>query len=209
MEQLCARRIVRQRPGRMRNDIGAGRREMHVAQVTTDELSQADEAFAGNRLLSTFTREARALIEPFGDDGRARARARSCCQRGDAGRGEPVPGRPDDDLDGRRAVRRPLGRGRLDRPRRRGRRNRQLRPCAGLLARRSAGRRAGVQGADGRARGCQEPLAVHRQSVLPLFRLSAVAGHAVGRRATPSIRFPSGRRAGCSTRRTAPATGSS
>jgi CRP-like cAMP-binding protein len=32
----------------------------------TDELSRADEAFAGNRLLSTFSREARALIEPYG-----------------------------------------------------------------------------------------------------------------------------------------------
>ena len=31
-----------------------------------DELNRADEAFAGNRLLSTFSREARALIEPFG-----------------------------------------------------------------------------------------------------------------------------------------------
>jgi DNA-binding transcriptional regulator YhcF (GntR family) len=37
-----------------------------VAQVTTDELTQADEAFAGNRLLSTFSPEVRALIEPFG-----------------------------------------------------------------------------------------------------------------------------------------------
>lgn len=37
-----------------------------MAEVTTDELKQADEAFAGNRLLSTFSREARALIEPFG-----------------------------------------------------------------------------------------------------------------------------------------------
>lgn len=37
-----------------------------MAQVTTDELTQADEAFAGNRLLSTFSPEARALIEPFG-----------------------------------------------------------------------------------------------------------------------------------------------
>lgn len=35
--------------------------------VTTDELTRADEAFAGNRLLSTFSREARALIEPFGE----------------------------------------------------------------------------------------------------------------------------------------------
>lgn len=37
-----------------------------VTQVTTDELTRADEAFAGNRLLSTFSREARALVEPFG-----------------------------------------------------------------------------------------------------------------------------------------------
>ena len=38
-----------------------------MAETTTDELTQADEAFAGNRLLSTFSREARALIEPFGE----------------------------------------------------------------------------------------------------------------------------------------------
>jgi len=41
-----------------------------VPQVTTDEtdeLNRADEAFAGNRLLSTFSREARALIEPYGE----------------------------------------------------------------------------------------------------------------------------------------------
>lgn len=31
-----------------------------------DELNRADEAFAGNRLLSTFSREARGLLEPFG-----------------------------------------------------------------------------------------------------------------------------------------------
>jgi CRP-like cAMP-binding protein len=37
-----------------------------VAQATTDELDRLDEAFAGNRLLSTFSREDRALIEPFG-----------------------------------------------------------------------------------------------------------------------------------------------
>jgi CRP-like cAMP-binding protein len=36
-------------------------------QATTDELIQADEAFAGNRLLATFSREARALVEPFGN----------------------------------------------------------------------------------------------------------------------------------------------
>ena len=38
-----------------------------MAEVTTDELTRADEAFAGNRLLSTFSREARVLIEPFGE----------------------------------------------------------------------------------------------------------------------------------------------
>ena len=35
--------------------------------VTTDELIQADEAFFGNRLLSTFSPEARALVEPYGE----------------------------------------------------------------------------------------------------------------------------------------------
>lgn len=34
--------------------------------VAADELTQADIAFAGNRLLSTFAAESRALIEPFG-----------------------------------------------------------------------------------------------------------------------------------------------
>jgi CRP-like cAMP-binding protein len=41
-----------------------------MAQVTTqerDELLLADEAFAGNRLLSTFSSEARALVEPHGE----------------------------------------------------------------------------------------------------------------------------------------------
>jgi len=36
-----------------------------MAEVTTDELIRADEAFAGNRLLATFARETRGLIEPF------------------------------------------------------------------------------------------------------------------------------------------------
>jgi CRP-like cAMP-binding protein len=40
--------------------------EMQLTKVTADELTQADQAFAGNRLLATFSREARALIEPFG-----------------------------------------------------------------------------------------------------------------------------------------------
>jgi CRP-like cAMP-binding protein len=38
-----------------------------VPEITTDELIRADHAFAGNRLLSTFSREARALIEPHGE----------------------------------------------------------------------------------------------------------------------------------------------
>jgi CRP-like cAMP-binding protein len=38
-----------------------------MAEIETDELMQADEAFAGNRLLSTFNAEARGLIEPAGE----------------------------------------------------------------------------------------------------------------------------------------------
>ena len=40
-----------------------------MAEVMADEMIDADEAFAGNRLLSTFPAEARALIEPFGSRG--------------------------------------------------------------------------------------------------------------------------------------------
>lgn len=38
-----------------------------MAQAITDELSRADTAFAGNRLLSTFDAAARGLIEPYGE----------------------------------------------------------------------------------------------------------------------------------------------
>lgn len=38
-----------------------------MAEATIDELTRIDEVFAGNRLLSTFSRQARALIEPFGE----------------------------------------------------------------------------------------------------------------------------------------------
>jgi CRP-like cAMP-binding protein len=58
------------RPDRPSNEQQFRPWEKHVPQVTTgetDELVQADEAFAGNRLLSTFSREARALIEPYGE----------------------------------------------------------------------------------------------------------------------------------------------
>lgn len=36
-------------------------------KAATDELSRLDAAFAGNRLLTTFPVEARALLEPFGE----------------------------------------------------------------------------------------------------------------------------------------------
>jgi CRP-like cAMP-binding protein len=38
-----------------------------VTETVVDEMTQADQAFAGNRLLSTFPREARALLEPSGE----------------------------------------------------------------------------------------------------------------------------------------------
>ena len=37
-----------------------------MPEVMADEIARADEAFAGNQLLSTFAPEARALIEPHG-----------------------------------------------------------------------------------------------------------------------------------------------
>ena len=38
-----------------------------MSAVLTDELQRIDQAFAGNRLLSTFPRDARAMIEPLAD----------------------------------------------------------------------------------------------------------------------------------------------
>jgi CRP-like cAMP-binding protein len=38
-----------------------------VAQIITDELDTLDQAFAGNRLLTTFDREARGLVESLGE----------------------------------------------------------------------------------------------------------------------------------------------
>ncbi|MEO6225357.1 MAG: Crp/Fnr family transcriptional regulator [Sphingomicrobium sp.] len=38
-----------------------------MAPTISDELTRADEAFAGNRLLSSFAADARALIEPHGE----------------------------------------------------------------------------------------------------------------------------------------------
>jgi CRP-like cAMP-binding protein len=38
-----------------------------MTDLMLDELDRVDQAFAGNRLLSTFSAEARALIEPYGE----------------------------------------------------------------------------------------------------------------------------------------------
>jgi CRP-like cAMP-binding protein len=38
-----------------------------VTEVKTDQLSRTDDAFSGNRLLATMSREARALLEPSGE----------------------------------------------------------------------------------------------------------------------------------------------
>lgn len=38
-----------------------------MEETQIDELTRADAAFSGNRLLSTFSREARAVLEPFGE----------------------------------------------------------------------------------------------------------------------------------------------
>jgi CRP-like cAMP-binding protein len=38
-----------------------------MTQTTTDELDRLDDAFVGNRLLTTFSAEARGLIEPFAE----------------------------------------------------------------------------------------------------------------------------------------------
>ena len=54
-----------------------------MADIAIDELTQADQAFAGNRLLSTFPREARALIEPFGEVVQLEA-AQTVLNRGEA-----------------------------------------------------------------------------------------------------------------------------
>ena len=151
-----------------------------MAQTTIDELSRADEAFAGNRLLSTFSREARALIEPFGEMIELGA-GDIVLTRGDQVRASLFPVGSDDDLDDDRVKWRPLCRGRIGWARRRGWRYRKLRPCTGFLARGGTDAGRSVQGADGRAGGCQGPLAIHRQPLLPIFRLSAVAGNAISR----------------------------
>lgn len=51
-------------------DFRAGNRGAQVndvADMAIDELTRADAAFAENRLLTTFSRDARALVEPFGE----------------------------------------------------------------------------------------------------------------------------------------------
>jgi CRP-like cAMP-binding protein len=69
MEQLAVRGIVhgKGRLSSVKMQQVPAHRIWDVIETTTDEMSRADEAFAGNRLLSTFSREARALLEPFGE----------------------------------------------------------------------------------------------------------------------------------------------
>lgn len=38
-----------------------------MPEAIIDELKRADQAFAGNRLLSTFSKDARGLVEPYGE----------------------------------------------------------------------------------------------------------------------------------------------
>jgi CRP-like cAMP-binding protein len=47
--------------------IITGRRTIRVADTIAEELTRAEAAFLGNRLLSTFSQEARDLLEPFGE----------------------------------------------------------------------------------------------------------------------------------------------
>ena len=114
----------------------------------------------------------------------------------------------DDGLAGPRPRRWPIDRSCLHRPRRRGRRNRQLRPCT-RLSRDAvvlvAGPALRVPMGARRSQGRSGFIA---QYLLPLLRLSAVAGHAVGRLQHLPFDPAERRPAGCSRRRTAPATGS-
>ena len=51
----------------LHSTTGADRGNGYVAEASTDELTRADEAFSGNRLLSTFSLQERSLLEPFGE----------------------------------------------------------------------------------------------------------------------------------------------
>jgi CRP-like cAMP-binding protein len=64
---LDAGALKPQVPDQLRSGETCRPRDMDVDQPITDELNRADQAFAGNRLLSTFSPEAQALIEPFGE----------------------------------------------------------------------------------------------------------------------------------------------
>jgi CRP-like cAMP-binding protein len=64
---LERRAFTLQGSARIRNDpFRRDAKEKDVPETIVDELTKADQAFAGNRLLATFSREARGLIEPFG-----------------------------------------------------------------------------------------------------------------------------------------------
>ena len=161
---------------------------IEVSKPDPDEM-----AFAGNHLLTTFSSEARALLEAHGEL-IALKPGDIVLTRGEQVRFSVFPVGETMISMAVELSRRAHRRGRLDRPRRRGRRDRQLRLRTGLLARGVSRRRARVPNPDGRARGCEGQLGLHRQPVLPLLRLSPCAGHAVGR--LPRLPFdPRARRA--------------
>ena len=166
-----------------------------MAETTTDVLTRADEAFSRNRLLSTFSREARALIEPFSTVERSRGQRCHITIRGSDVTSSYFPF-------GTTMVsmvvdlsRRPLGRSRLDRPRRCGRRDHQLRPYPGIHPRRGDGGRprAACRWHD---RGGQGPSPTFA-TCSAVLRLSCWPRSCRPLPATASIRSSRGRRAGC------------
>ena len=147
---------------------------------TTTELDRLDEAFAGNLLLATFAGDVRGLFEPYGEIIDFTVGERDPDPRSGR-RLDLLPVRNDHDLAGRRAAGRPLGAGRVHRPGRRRRRDRQLRPRPRFCRGEGDGRRPAMrvpmkalEEAKGRSSFVAQP-------VLPLFRLSAGGSHAVGR----------------------------
>ena len=143
-------------------------REMDVAQVMIDELNEADEAFAGNRLLSTFNSDARGLIEPAGVLIQL-ASGDVVLDRGAEVESSLFPVGPTMismgvELSGGRSVEvASIGReGAVG----------GIVSCghAPAFSRgRSAGRRAGLQGPDESARGSQDPVALHRGNLFCRF----------------------------------------
>ena len=156
-----------------------------------------EAAFAGNRLLGAFASEARGLIESGGDTVEL-AVGDGCSARAMPSMRAYFPYGPTIGLADRRACGRPIRRSCVDRPRRRSRRNCQLRTRARMFA------RAEVQVGGTALRIPMQALedakrrsAIHRQPVLPILGLSAVASDAVGCLQHLPLDRRSAPRAGC------------